>query len=87
MSSPTAIGLPTSAHMTVKYRQLRPVVAMDDDGQVLTIPTGETVVVSFSNNVVGLCAFSWNGRSLNAFREDIHRNGIALAGESLWWVN
>ena len=83
MSSPTAIGLPSSAHMTVKYRLLRPVVAMDDDGQVLTIPTGETVVVSFSNHTVGLCAVSWNGRLLQAFREDVLGNGIALCGESL----
>ena len=75
MSSPTAIGLPTSAHMTVMYRLLRPVVAMDDDGKVLTIPIGEAVTVAISNNVVGLCTVSWNGKLLKAFREDIQGMG------------
>ena len=73
--------------MTVKYRLLRPVVAMDDEGQVVTIPTRATVTVAISNRVVGLCSVSWNAKLLKAFREDISRNGIALTGEELWWVN
>ena len=73
--------------MTVKYRLLRPIVAMGDDGQLTTIPAGETVELAISSQVVGLCTVSWEGRLVSAFREDVRENAIALSDERAGWVN
>ena len=47
--------------------------------QIVTIPAGVTITVSVVEHTpVGLCNVAWEGKTIEAFLEDVQRNGSMI---------
>ena len=66
--------------MIGKYRLHRDTYGfITSDKQVVTMPVGAIITLTVREDTpVGLCTVVWEGRVLEAFREDVLRNGTMI---------
>jgi hypothetical protein len=71
--------------MVAKYRLHRDTYGFIESAkQVVTIPTGAIVTLTVREDTpVRLCTVAWDGKVLEAFREDVQRNGTMISQTSV----